>query len=371
KDNVNIEKPIEYQLLYDWLGKGLLINDNSNLWRERRKLLTPAFHHKILDQFVPIFNKNTDILLDRLRESTAKDCVNICDLVFPAALDIITETGMGMKINAQQNENLDYIQAIQDMGRILHLRMFNPLLRINWLFKRTQLGRQYDRNLNVSHTLTRRVIRERKQYIIDSRDREGSHTGADIDGHKRGKRLAFLDLLLGQHLSDNRLSLEDIREEVDTFMFAGHDTTAICLSWTLYFIGLHPEVQRLIHDELDRVLVANRDVTYDDIKELRYLESTLKESMRLRPPVPAIIRALTHDLQLGNYIVPAGVSLYLMIDTLHVDPTVYPDPLAFRPERFLDEAECAGRHPFSYVPFSAGIRNCIGQKFALNELKIV
>ncbi|CAG2167396.1 unnamed protein product [Oppiella nova] len=90
KCNVNIEKAFEYQLLYDWLGKGLLINDSADLWRERRKLLIPAFHQTILTEFVPIFNEKSDILVKRLADCVDIRGVNICDLVFPTALDIIT-----------------------------------------------------------------------------------------------------------------------------------------------------------------------------------------------------------------------------------------------------------------------------------------
>ncbi|CAG2106046.1 unnamed protein product [Medioppia subpectinata] len=356
KCTVNIEKPYEYQLLYDWLGKGLLINDCSDLWRERRKLLTPAFHYKILDEFVPIFNEKTDILLDRLRESADKESVNICDLVFPAALDIITETSTGFKINAQQKENLDYIQAVQDMGRIL------------WIFSMTKMGQQFKHNLNVSQTLTRRVIDERKRYLMQNKGNTDLET-KDTKDSKTRKRLAFLDLLLDHHLRDNTLSLEDIREEVDTFIFAGHDTTAICLSWTYHFIGLYPEIQRKLHQELDSILTTNCMVTIDDIKRMPYLEAVIKESLRLRPPVPVILRAIKQDIQLGQYVIPRGVTLGLMIDVMHLDPDIYPDPLTFNPERFLTAGE--GRDAFSFVPFSAGVRNCIGQKFALNELKIV
>ncbi|CAG2115187.1 unnamed protein product [Medioppia subpectinata] len=365
KCNVNIEKPYEYQLLYDWLGKGLLINDCSDLWRERRKLLTPAFHYKILDEFVPIFNEKTDILLDRLRESADKESVNICDLVFPAALDIITETSTGFKINAQQKENLDYIQAVQDMGRILVNRVINPLLHSKWIFSMTKMGQQFKHNLNVSQTLTRRVIDERKRYLMQNK----GNTDLETKDSKTRKRLAFLDLLLDHHLRDNTLSLEDIREEVDTFIFAGHDTTAICLSWTYHFIGLYPEIQRKLHQELDSVLTTDCMVTIDDIKRMPYLEAVIKESLRLRPPVPVILRAIKQDIQLGQYVVPRGVTLGLMIDVMHLDPDIYPDPLTFNPERFLAAGE--GRDAFSFVPFSAGVRNCIGQKFALNELKIV
>ncbi|CAG2177397.1 unnamed protein product, partial [Oppiella nova] len=207
KCNVNIEKAFEYQLLYDWLGKGLLINDSAHLWRERRKLLTPAFHQKILTEFVPIFNEKTDILMKCLADCVDIKGINICDLVFPTALDIITESGMGIKINAQQNENQDYIHAIQQMGKCLLDRVFNPMLWSNVIFYMTSSGKQFKRNLNISHELTRRVINDRKDYLLQNKGNVCSDS--DCKPSKR-KRLAFLDLLLENHFNDNSLTLEDI-----------------------------------------------------------------------------------------------------------------------------------------------------------------
>ena len=134
--------------------------------------------------------------------------------------------------------------------------------------------------------------------------------------------------------------------------------------------GLDRDIQHRIHEEMDSILGTNRDVTIDDIKQMHYLEAVIKESLRLRPPVPTIIRAIKEDLNLGKYTIPKGVSLCLLIDSLHQDPDIFAEPLLFKPERFLSEGN-SSLNPFAYLPFSAGVRNCIGQKFALIELKIV
>ncbi|KFM65250.1 Cytochrome P450 4c3, partial [Stegodyphus mimosarum] len=203
------------------------------------------------------------------------------------------------------------------------------------------------------------VIRERKKELLKRKkeEEEGENHADDVETKKRK---AFLDLLLDLHIKDNILSEQDIREEVDTFMFAGHDTTAMGISWALYNIGLRPDIQEAIHEELD-VIFGNDDqrpITVEDVREMKYLECVLKESQRLYPSLPVIGRELEEDVVIDGYTVPAGTTCMLATFMLHRNPEIFPNPEVFDPDRFLPE-NCVGRHPFAYVPFSAGPRNCI------------
>jgi cytochrome P450 len=165
---------------------------------------------------------------------------------------------------------------------------------------------------------------------------------------------------------------EDVAEEVDTFMFAGHDTTSCAVSFALYCIGLYPEIQERVHQEMDTIFEgdAKRPVSEVDLKQMPYLECVLKESMRLYPTVPVTMRELTEKVDFGDYVLPSGTTLWLLFHALHMDPEVFPDPQKFDPERFTDE-NSVGRHPYAFCPFSAGPRGCIGQKFALMEAKVI
>jgi len=193
----------------------------------------------------------------------------------------------------------------------------------------------------------------------------------DENKNKKPKRLAFLDLLLSMK-EEHKLTTEDISEEVDTFMFAGHDTTATSISWAVYCIGSHPEVQRKVLEEMQSIFGdSNRDPTADDLKEMRYLDCAIKESMRLFTPVPWIGRQVSEEFVIGKYTMPKGSNVNVLPYYIHRDKSVYgEDAEEFRPERFQTE-EIAGRNPYAYVPFSAGPRNCIGQKFAMMEEKVV
>ena len=139
---------------------------------------------------------------------------------------------MGKELNCQNNENQKYFQTVHRMSEIFVERLTKPWLLPDIVFYSTAIGKETKLCLKFLHNFTINVINERKANLIKTKSENTS------DEENKKKRLAFLDLLLDLHLKENSLSLEDIREEVDTFMFAGHDTTACCLSWTLFLLGI-------------------------------------------------------------------------------------------------------------------------------------
>ncbi|KAJ8027005.1 Cytochrome P450 4V2 [Holothuria leucospilota] len=155
-------------------------------------------------------------------------------------------------------------------------------------------------------------------------------------------------------------------------MFEGHDTVSTSLTMALYLIGRHPKVQKKIQEELHRIFGNDRDryMTSEDLQQLEYLSCVMKESQRLLTTVPVIGRDLKEDTRIGGIDVPKGTYVSLALDLLHRDPNQFPEPEKFDPDRFLP-SNSEGRHNFAFIPFSAGHRNCIGQKFASMEQKVV
>lgn len=189
----------------------------------------------------------------------------------------------------------------------------------------------------------------------------------------RKKRIPFMDLLIQQHLADPSEFTElNIREEVDTFMFEGHDTTGWGLVWATYLLGLNPDAQEKVHQELDSVFGDDdmREFSMDDVKKLKYTEAVVKEAQRLYPSVPLLGRRTKEPTKIGPHLIPSGVDVSVLVPVLHRNEEQFEDPERFRPERFFPE-NCKGRNAYSFIPFSAGPRNCIGQKFALLEEKIL
>ncbi|EGI58147.1 Cytochrome P450 4C1 [Acromyrmex echinatior] len=184
------------------------------------------------------------------------------------------------------------------------------------------------------------------------------------------RRLAMLDLLIAAVRNDEMDDV-DIREEVDTFVFEGHDTVAVGLTYAILLLAEHEDVQKRARNEISAIMEANGGkLTMSALNNMPYLERCLKESLRLYPSVPFISRVLSKDLQTQTYLVPSGTIVHLNIYDIHRDPNFWPNPDVFDPDRFLLE-KIQKRHPYSYLPFSAGPRNCIGQRFAMMELKAI
>ena len=162
----------------------------------------------------------------------------------------------------------------------------------------------------------------------------------------------------------------EIRDEADTFLFEGHDTTTSGVSWTLYLLAKHPEHQEKVREEVRSVLMGREWLEYDDLKDLQYTQWCIKEAMRLYPPVFQVVREASEDMELDGHIIPKGSLLAVLIRVVHLQPDVWENPNEFDPLRF-HPSNAEGRDPYAYIPFSAGQRNCIGQNFALNEEKTV
>ncbi|KFM58190.1 Cytochrome P450 4c3, partial [Stegodyphus mimosarum] len=370
--NVTIEKSSEYQFLHPWLGTGLLTSKGDK-WRFRRKLLTPSFHFRVLDDFIPIFDEQSMVLASKLQSVVNEPWVDIVPLITMCTLDIICQTAMGVRINAQGGGCSEYVKAIYEIGETFLHRALRPWLWSDLIFNCHPSGRKFKANLQNVHGFTRKVIKEKKEYMLQLSS-AGGIQAEDVDRSpsQRKKRKAFLELLLELHLKNESFTEEDIREEVDTFMFEGHDTTAMAICWTLHMLGLHPEAQEKVFRELDDIFRddPNRTATREDLTQMKYLECVIKETLRLYPSVPFIARELNDSIEVGKYKIPGGSVCFIFPWMLHRDPESFPEPEKFDPERFFPE-NSAGRHPYAYVPFSAGPRNCIGQKFAIMEEKTV
>ncbi|XP_069937623.1 cytochrome P450 4c3 [Cherax quadricarinatus] len=365
----HLDKSRDYNFLHPWLGSGLLTSTGSK-WHSRRKLLTPAFHFKILEDFVEVFNNQSNKMVQKLQQKADGKPFDIFPFVTLCTLDIICETAMGCNINAQDNSDSDYVKAVYRIGALVQLRQARPWLQPNILFRLSGYAKEHDACLKILHKYSCDAIRSRRrEYLEMKQKKDAASDKEDVIGKK--KRLAFLDLLLEYSEQQTALSDNDLREEVDTFMFEGHDTTAAAINWSLYLIGCYPEIQARVDEELQSIFGdSDRPVTMDDLREMKYTENCIKEALRLFPSVPFLGRDLKEEVVIDNYRIPAGTTVMVVIYCLHRDPAQFPNPEVFDPDRFLPE-NVSKRHPYAYIPFSAGPRNCIGQKFALMEEKIL
>uniref|UniRef100_A0A182MMB4 Cytochrome P450 n=1 Tax=Anopheles culicifacies TaxID=139723 RepID=A0A182MMB4_9DIPT len=358
------KKSYQYDFLEPWLGTGLLLSFGEK-WFQRRKIITPTFHFKILDQFMDVFNKEADTLVSKLERHVNQKEFDIYDYITLYALDSICATSMGVHINAQEDPNNEYAQGVKKVSEYFFRRIFSVLSQFPALFVLYSYARDQGRVIKRLHDFTNAVIETRRKQL-----EQETKTLQEDDYSKH--RDTFLDQLLKVKIDGKPLSTADIREEVDTFMFEGHDTTTSGISFTILQLAKHQDIQQKLYEEIDTVLGEDaRSVVLTNalLQELKYLDLVIKESLRLIPPVPFIGRKLLEDMELNGTTIPAGTTVSLNIFCLHRNPEVFPEPEKFIPERFSDENEIK-RGPYDYIPFSAGSRNCIGQKYALLEMKV-
>ncbi|XP_055549756.1 cytochrome P450 4d2-like [Wyeomyia smithii] len=354
-------KSEDYDKVAEWVGNGLLISKGEK-WFARRKVLTPGFHFKIFESFTRVFSEQSDVLCRQLAtfDGTPVD-------IFPQlklfTLDVLCETALGYRCHAQTEDSF-YPAAVEEIMSILYWRMFD--LFAIYLFRFTKKFGRFKTLVNQTKQFTLRIIHERRDML----DRTSSKESTEFDADSGRKKMALLDILIQSTVDGKALSDEDIREEVDTFTFAGHDTTASALTFLLFNIAKHTEVQQKMVDEINAVVGHNlRELTLHTLNDLHYMDLVIKESLRLFPPVPLIARLATENTEIEDIIIPKGTCVCINIFEMHRDPEYFEDPECFIPERFESLGEKIKYNPFTYIPFSAGSRNCIGQKFAQYELK--
>ncbi|KAJ3656159.1 hypothetical protein Zmor_015256 [Zophobas morio] len=359
-----LTKSQSYDFLRPWLGTGLLTSDGTK-WKKHRKLLTWAFHFQILKESIGVFETCSTKLVEKLQTETGNTAVDVYHYVTLCTLDIICDkyfnakSTMGVTINAQDDDQSEYVQSVKAMTRIIIERAFSPLQMYDFLYPLTRNYYTQRKALNILHDKSYTVIKQKLQKL---QNKEASATQDDDCDIKNRK--SFLDILLNARVDGRPLTQEEIREEVDTFMFEA--TSAI--SFTLFCLASHESIQEKVFNEQQKIFNCKHDstTTYDDLQNMKYLELVIKESLRLYPSVPVYSRNLCDELKYDGTTFPRGVTLLIFAYGIHRNSKYFKNPEMFNPDRFAD---IDGKLPYAYIPFSAGPRNCIGQKFAMLEMK--
>ncbi|XP_036884791.1 cytochrome P450 4F22 [Sturnira hondurensis] len=260
----------------------------------------------------------------------------------------------------------DYISAIIELSALVVRRQYRLHHYIDFIYYHTADGRRFREACDTVHCFTTEVIQERRLALR----RQGAMAWLKS---KQGKTLDFIDVLLLARDEDGKeLTDEDIRAEADTFMFEGHDTTSSGLSWVLFNLAKYPEYQEKCREEVQQVLKGREleELGWDDLTQLPFTTMCIKESLRQFPPVTLVSRRCTEDIKLPDgRIIPKGIICLVSIYGIHHNPTVWPDSKVYNPYRF-DPDNAQQRSPLAFVPFSAGPRNCIGQSFAMAEMRV-
>lgn len=328
------------RLLSSVLGQGLVTSE-GDFWRRQRRLATPAFQTEAVQKYSTLMVERTLRHLAQWRPGQQRDLH--ADLMRLTA-EIVAQTLFSSSVA----ENAELVaDALRDV-----LEYFaGPGAFVAW----------WDRVPTPGNWNYHRAVRRIDRIILDAIARRRLATTWPDDLLSR--------LMNARDEEGHPMSDRQLRDELATLFLAGHETTAVALSFCFSLLGRHPEATARLQAELETVL-KGRPPTVADLPRLRYTEGVVKEAMRLYPPVPSIGREAIHDCEIGGYAIPQGTQLALVQWVVHRDPRWYPEPEAFRPERW--ESDWARQLPRgAYFPFGDGPRVCIGQGFAMMEAVLI
>ena len=333
-------KSVDYRLwLRAVLGDGLLTSEDG-LWRRRRELAQPAFHHDRIATYAEVMAACTDRML---RGWATGDVRNVHGDLMHLTLQIVASVLFGADID-REAEDVEHALAVV-MRHAAEWSAF-PVP----LFFPTPANLRWKRALRRLDEVVDGIIRARRR------------GGAD-----RGDLLSML--ISGRDESGRPMNDREIRDEVMTIVLAGHETTAVALSWTFSLLSQHPAAEAALWAEVDGA-TADRLPNAADLPRLHYTGWVVKEAMRLFPPVWAIGREARTDGTIGGFRLRKKTQVFVSPYVVHRDPRWFPGPGEFRPERWADGLE--QRLPrFAYFPFGGGPRHCIGHGFATTEAVLV
>lgn len=318
-------------------GTGLLTAEGE-LWQRQRKLAAPAFAGAQLIGYGPDIATLSERAVAGWRDGSE---VDIHGQTMGLTLSIAAKAFFDSEV---AEDIADVAQALDVLGRELTSRFKRPILIPDSLPIPGNL--RYIKAIRTVEAIVRRMIEERRRTGLEGRTDFLSRFMAARDEN-------------GRSMSDKQL-----RDEAVTLLLAGHETTALTLSWSMHLLGSHPEVQERLAAEIARTL-GSRTVGTDDIPQLKFAESVVLETMRLFPPAWLMGRQALGAFEIAGQTFARGTTVFIAPWVLHKDPRYFEEPLAFRPERWLDGTLSKSLPRFAYMPFGGGPRVCIGQRFAM------
>ncbi len=343
-NNKNFIKSFGYDVLAMLLGKGLLTSE-GDFWRKQRRMAQPAFHKERLNAMVQSMVSCTKDYIERLEAKRGQE-LDMSKEMSNVTLHIVASS----LFTSNVDDVVDTVAKEMDIAQELAIeRISNPFKLPVWIPTPGNLKER--RSIGLLDKVMLDIIEKRRK-----------------DPNKYDDLLQMLmevkDEDTGEQMSDRQL-----RDECMTIFLAGHETTALALTWLWYLLDNNPEEIDKLRAEAETVL-QGKDPQVEDVMKLEYTRMAIDEGMRLYPPAWAIGRRAVENDEIGGYRVPKGYNIIIPVYHIHHDPKIWDDPESFNPERFR-KGNLKEKHRFAYFPFGGGPRLCIGNNFALMEMQIV
>lgn len=332
-----------YKPLKQFLGAGLVTSEGE-LHQKQRKLIQPAFHRRQIASFFGSMRRHAEALVESWRpRALAGEEVDVTKGIYAMTLAIIGETMLGA----------DLEKDAEDLGHAVGVVMSSMHWTSTTILPKAE---RWPTQKNREVMAAKRFLDQKVEEIV--RQRRASGPGSDL-----------LGMLIEKAEHDGTLTAEHLADEVLTMFVAGHETTAVALTWGLWLISQNPDVREQLEAELEQVL-GGRGIELEDVERLPYTGRVGQEILRLYPSVWALAREAAEDDSLSCYPIRAGTKVFFSPYAIHRHPRYWPEPERFDPDRFLPE-KVAERPRYAYFPFSGGARKCIGDAFAELELAAV
>jgi cytochrome P450 len=355
----SFSKGIGYNRFKFLLGNGLLTSEGKQ-WRRQRLLCAPAFTKAAIEKNFPEIIQMINEVKNDWREQCMKKGaieVDLAQEMNVLALSLISQVMFGSnqkKEAAQIKQYLTSALSFLDISGKIWLRLLftniviggKPLL-MRWEQKFPSKGtRQFNDAVHGLNKIVQSIIKTREMDHLPHED--------------------LLGRLMSATDEEGKMDHDQLRDEVMTILLAGHETTALALAWTWYTLGQNDEALKKVISEINEVLGPFTDLTFQKLEKLKYTKCVFEESMRLYPPFWRLSRRCLEDVKIGEYTLPRDTDVVISTYTLHRHEKYWVEPEKFQPERMFEE-EKKKRHSFSFIPFGAGPRVCIGETFAYTE----
>lgn len=351
-----------HKRLIPLFGYSLLVSD-GDYWKHRRKVASGAFQHAVIKSYTPTILTLTNQWIDNLADTK----VNLVSEFNTLTLRI------ALKAFCSQEFSEKAIQALGDAVYFGNWYTTRALIVSPWMPSLNNFRFYY--KMHRMNKILLEVIRERRAKYQDEKGKGGvlgnqEHCSKKEKEDYRSSEENTPDLLarlLSADIpSEGPLTDEGILAELKTLIVTGYETNALTLTWMFYLLAKNPDYYDLLEEEINRVL-GSTPPNFETLQHLPVLKAIIFETMRLYPPVWGLTRRCISENEVLGYKIPVKSLVSMNLYALHRNPEYWEKPDSFRPERFLDDADIKNRHPFAYVPFSAGPRICIASNFALTE----
>lgn len=364
-----LEKPLQYSFFH--VNRGIF-SAPVDLWKILRKLITPSFGPGLLSSFVPIFNEKSSVMVEQMSKNVGKPQRDYYSEIVLCFMDTICNTAFGVDCDLQRSPaGAEYVETQEKYIDIVTERYLKPWQYLNFIYRFTNAYQIFKKRHGKFLALLTQATRINEvEDMLSKKSISKDYQDKDVGAKKIP---IFVEKLLDEIQKSGHIKREDIDDHIVTMCFAGNDTTATTMSNILLMLAMHPDIQERVYQEIKAACPdRNQQVSIEDAGKLTYTEMVCKETMRHFSIAPVIGRTATQDVKLNDDItIPANSTLICCFYKLHMDPKNWgPDVKNFNPDNFLPDL-VAKRHPYSFLPFSGGPRNCLGVRYAWLSMKIM